>query len=342
MCHDLIVKTAVLGGKGLFGHRLCESLVAAGHEVVSVRPRRQGSVASPYRGVTYSAVDVTDDEAVITQVLRGVDALVYGVGVSGVGPVEGGDAVEWVRDVVGRTFRAAAAAGVEQVVVIGSYLAAWERANPGLGIADRHPYVRARVAEADFAIEVGTELGMRVCVLEIPYVFGAGSGERHHWREILLDRLRGPVVLFPTGGTSVITTQQLVDAVMSALQRGEHAARYPLTDMDLTWREMISVVMDALGQRSPIMGVPRWVAQPICVRVIRRLQRHGQLRGLSAEHVLDDFLCSHIYVDATWSRELLRYRPGGVPQAIRDESLDAYGLPVESPRPVPQFAGRRH
>lgn len=331
------MKTAVLGGRGLFGTRVAEGLAEYGRHTVSLRPDKRSPHLPSTDTVTYGSVDVLNGPfEELVEAFAGCDSLVSSLGVPTTSPLSG---AEYARTrlvgVTERVLKAAVDAGVERVVLLGTYLTAWHRTNPGFGLASRHPYVEARLVEAESAVEMGQRYGVSVCVLEVPYVFGTGAGERQNWREILFDGLRQPVTLFPTGGTSVITSQQLADAVVGAVERGEHGARYPLSDLDLTWRELISHALEAMERRAPIMGVPVPVAQMVAGGVVRRLQKQGQLGGLSADHIVEDILARHIYVDATESRRVLRYRPGGVPHAIRDTARAAYGLAPEPRREVP-------
>ena len=212
------------------------------------------------------------------------------------------------------------------MVVLGSYFTAWERMHPDAGFASRHPYVTARVDQSNRAIAAGGEFGAEVCVLEIPYVFGTIRGEGKRWKEMLFDRLRHPIVFFPTGGTSVVTSVQVGQAVAGALERGEHGGRYPLNDIDLTWRELLSHALEAMGRRPPIVGVPAWMAEFAARSMGRSLEGRGLTSGLDPRYLIRDIMVQHMYVDATESRDVLRYRPGGVPQAIRAVVREAYGI----------------
>lgn len=335
---------------GLFGHRVAQELVTHGHHVISVRPRPVGTDSAPESGAEHRNVDPASASAAeIEYALRGADALICSLGAPGNRtpghrvPAPDEYSRSRLAEITDHTLRAAIAAGVTRVVVVGSYLATWDRMHPELGVAGHHPYVAARIDAAERAIAIGDEHGVRVSIVEIPFVFGAGAGESaRYWRPILFDRVLRPLVLFPHGGTSTITSEQLAQALVGAVESGRHGVRYPLSDMDLTWREMISHIHKALERRPPIVGVPAWAAKGMTERAIRDLEAKGGLGGLDPEHLLSDILTHRVFVDATESREVLRYRPGGVPQAIRDTARAAYDIPLEPRRPRPEFAaGRR-
>lgn len=289
------------------------------------------------------------DERTMTRAFNGCEALVYALGPDDRDEVTG-DPAEYFQtrlvETTERAVRAACRAGVNRVVVLGSYFATWERMHPDLGFAARHPYIAARVAQSERAVAAGQEFGATVSVLEIPYVFGTIRGEGKRWRSMLFDRVDGPVVFFPTGGTSAVTSVQVGQAVAGAIERGEHGARYPLNDIDLTWRELISHVQEALGRRAPIIGVPAWVAEFGARAMGRSLKAKGLTSGIDPKYVIRDIMMQHLYVDASRSREVLRYRPGGVPQAIWAVVREAYGItdevePAEAPRPSHSGRGAR-
>lgn len=269
------------------------------------------------------------DETQLQRAFAGCDVLVYALGPDDREEVEGDPAAYFQTRLVEtteRVVRAACRVGVRKVVVLGSYFTAWDRMHPDRGFASRHPYVAARLAQSERAIDAGQEFGASVCVLEIPYVFGTIRGEGRRWKKILLDRFRGPLVFFPTGGTSVVTSVQVGQAVAGAVERGAHGARYPLSDIDLTWRELIAHVQEALGRRAPIIGVPGWVAEFAARRMGRSLKARGLSSGIDPAWVIRDIMTQHMYVDAVESREVLRYRPGGVPQAIWAVVRESYGI----------------
>ena len=225
----------------LFGDRVAEGLAARGGQVVSLRVDRNALPPDPAVPLAYGAVDLnTTSVGDLVGVFTGCDALVASLSVPTTTSATGESMRVALVKRADLVVRAALEAGVGKIVLLGSYYTAWDRMHPGSGFASRHPYVAARIAEAQSATALGEKFGASVCVLEVPCVFGAGAGEQFHWRDVVFDRLHKPVIMFPFGGTSAITSQQLADAVIGALENGRHGGRYPLSDMELTWREIFS------------------------------------------------------------------------------------------------------
>ncbi|MDZ7838416.1 MAG: hypothetical protein U5N58_10980 [Actinomycetota bacterium] len=89
-----------------------------------------------------------------------------------------------------------------------------------------HPYIRCRVEQAQKTISAGRDK-MAVVILELPYIFGAMPNRIPLWKHVLLDRfVKGRIIFFPRGGTNMITVEHVAEAIIGALEHGEHGARY--------------------------------------------------------------------------------------------------------------------
>ncbi len=315
----------VIGGTGLLGQHTAAELLANGHSVTLIG-RRPAPALLPalddprLHARTLDAWAAPDDT--LRDAARGHDACVYALGPDDRHP-HPAPAARYLEDqLVAQTERiltAARTGGVRRAVVLGSYFATWHRLRPELRFAETHPYVRARVDQARRAVAAGGGQhtgGMDVSVLEIPYVFGTVPGQLPLWKT-LIDGLRTvPLPLYPVGGTSVVTAAQVGQAAAAASEKGEHDARYPLADEHLTWTEMLGLMLQALGRRRPVVGVPRLFLEPGLRHVARQLARRGQESGIDPRHLLRHVMYQHLYVDPTESLRVLGYRRGGVPEAI--------------------------
>lgn len=145
---------------------------------------------------------------------------------------------------------------MRRAVVLGTYFTAWARQRPDIDMVGHHPYVHARQDQLDMVLALDGP-GFATMVLEIPYVFGTVPGQVPSWKEWRFDRVRAmPVVLYPAGGTSVVTADQVGQAVTGAVERGTWGSSYPLSDVVVTWRQLLEVVVEALGRRSPVVTIP--------------------------------------------------------------------------------------
>ncbi len=319
------MKIAVVGATGLLGQHTLRAAREAGHEVIGMARVPAVPMLPGLDDVPMTSGDAWQlPGAELSEWLTGCDALVYALGPDErrtppgpAGPYYQRYLVEGTAHVVSA---AAHDAGVGRIVVLGSYFSTWHRTHPDLGIGMRHPYIRARLAQAHRAISIGTAAGAQVNVLEIPYVFGSIPHQTPIWDALLLRWLHTvPVVAYPSGGSSIVTAAQVGQAAVGALERGTHGARYPLADLDLHWHRLLRLLLDALGRPGvPIVSLPRPAAEAGLWPVRARRRRHGREGGLDLSWLLRDIMYAYLYVDASVSQRVLRYRPGGVPDAIVD------------------------
>ncbi|MDO5676704.1 MAG: NAD(P)H-binding protein [Propionibacteriaceae bacterium] len=312
-------RIVILGGTGLLGQHAALSLRERGVPAVlvglgnaSLLPALSGS------DIVSVNLDSASHEELIS-LMKGATGVIQAMGPDDrVTPLGSADAF-FQKHLVGTSAKLATAArdaGVERYVICGSYFSAWSRMNPGARMAERHAYVRARRDQADQAISIGAG-SMAVSVLEIPYVFGTVPGQVPMWREWLFERLRKmPVVFYPDGGSSVVTAAQVGHAAAAASLVGDHGARYPLADLQLTWKELLAMVLPALGKSPRVITVPRLLAEPTAWRMGAELAKEGREPGIDPKRLMRDIMYQRVFVDPSRAVTELGFEGGGVPEAI--------------------------
>ena len=342
---DSAARVAVLGGTGLLGYAAVRALRVRGADVRALARDVDERVVERLPGlggIPLHAIDAfacADEE--LAQLLRGCDGLAYCLGpddrTSPPAPAADFYRTRLVEQTE-RICRIARAAGVERIVVLGSYFVTWDRMHPELGVAAHHPYVQARVDQAARAIAAGggrAAGGADVAILEIPYVFGTQPGVVPFWKDWVFDRVRAmPVVLYPDGGTSVVTTKLVGEAVAGALagppdepgtQRWVHGGRYPLSDVQLTWAHLLRIILDAMGRPGRrIVTIPRLLAEPGAWALGREARTGGREPGVQPRWLMRDVMCQRLWMDDTDSRAALGYTGGGVAAAIAETVRAAY------------------
>lgn len=197
-------------------------------------------------------------------------------------------------------FEAAKEAGVKKAVLLNSYFAYFDRIWPEKHLADRHPYIKVRVEQADALIKVGGEGaakgGMDVVVLELPYIFGNMPEREPLWKEVFLDRFaKMPAVMFPKGGTNMIHVQGIAEAVVAASYYGEHGDKLPIGAYDETYETMINMMMEDCGATKRYMGVPTWMATIGGYMVANSLKKTNQDSGLNYKYLMKDIQSQKLY-----------------------------------------------
>ena len=88
-------------------------------------------------------------------------------------------------------------------------------------LGEKHPYIRSRLAQIDAALEeAGDDLS--VSFLLLPYIFGTLPGKMPLWKP-LIDYLDSwsPWVFYPSGGTAMVSVEEVATAAVAALEHGE-------------------------------------------------------------------------------------------------------------------------
>lgn len=334
-----MTRTLILGGSGLLGQHVALAALERGDDVALVGFGDPVPLLPAIAHLPVRSLDVwgaTPDA--LAALVAGFDAVVYALGPDDREHRPAPVSVFFTRFLVEPTERVAAACaagGVGRLVVLGSYFTAWARMNPGF--AARHPYVQARQHQARRAIAAGggrAAGGTDVAVLEIPYVFGTVPGQVPMWRTWLYERLRAmPVVLYPDGGTSVVTAAQVGVAAANAAHVGGHGRHYPLADEQWTWPELLAHVLPALGRSPRVITVPRPLAEPAAKAMGRELARDGLESGLDPDWVMRDLMYQRLFVDPGAARTELGLPRGGVPEAIAASVAASYPDGVPGRRP---------
>lgn len=229
------MKVTVFGGTGVIGRALLP-LLARDHEVVGVSRRPQQSAAGV---VSWAAADVASG-AGVEQALAGADVAYYLVHSLGERDFERQD-----REAAANVSRAAARAGVRQIVYLG-----------GLGGDDPNAsaHLRSRRETGEY---LGAD-GVPVTTLRAAMVVGEGSAAF----ETILGLVRKlPVMITPTWVSTPTQPIALEDVVRYlAGVAGSGAALGQAFDIGgpevMTYREMIERIAWLLGKRPRIVEVP--------------------------------------------------------------------------------------
>ena len=233
----------------------------------------------------------TEEE--LTEIFKGHDAMVYGVGPDDrfTPPAPSYDFF-YDKLVVqcSKVVRAARKAGVKRVSIMNSYFAYFNRQEQYAGkLANNHPYIRARVEQAEACIAEGEKGVMDVMILELPYIFGSMPGRMPLWKEVFLDRFeKMPAVFFPKGGTVMLHVRGVAEAVVAATLNGEHGGRYPVGLSNMKYKEMIRIMYDAIDNKKKIYNIPTWIAYLGGVFINLKEKKHGKQGGLNYAKLMTD------------------------------------------------------
>ncbi|HME52322.1 MAG TPA: NAD-dependent epimerase/dehydratase family protein [Candidatus Lokiarchaeia archaeon] len=310
----------IVGGTGFLGYYSTLEALRRGHEVstISIPDVDLGEWFPKEVEVRYGDVFEMSHKQLV-ETFTDYDAMVYAVGpddrVTPKAP-----AYEFFHkrlvDYATRVVVGARDSGVKRCVVLNSYFAYFDRIWPELHLQDRHPYIKARVEQADSVIREG-DGEMDVMVLELPYIFGTMPGRVPLWKDILVERLKkmNPV-MFTTGGTNMLAVEHVGEAVVGALERGKHGEHYLVGDVNMAWKDMLALMLQAMGAKKKIVTIPTSLAAIYGRNLKMKEAKEGKEMGLDPTKLMQDIQGRFLYFDPTPHAEALGYGRGGIEDAI--------------------------
>lgn len=244
-------KVFVLGGTGLLGLETVHELLNKGYEVSTIARNEEvmaevlpEQVKDRYLG---DINKMTDEQ--VMDILQGKDAFVYAAGLDERTLPKAPAMRFYYENNVLPTQRLAHLArksGMTKFVIFGSYHTETASMWPDLNLQEQ-PYVKTRLLQEEIAFMEG-EGAMDVMSLRLPYIFGTMPQRTPLWKSFF-PRVQGmDVVKVPAGGTAMVTTKQVAEAAVGALEHGEHRATYAISGINMKYEEFYKMIAESLGQ----------------------------------------------------------------------------------------------
>jgi dihydroflavonol-4-reductase len=263
-------RVLLTGGHGFIGSVVTRLLAERGCSVrCLVRPT---SKVDRLDGFAFEAApgDIRDVES-LRRAAEGCDAAVHMAGLSSWKLIDS-PAMEEVTEGGTRNLLAAAhGAGLEKVVFVSSATAVnaaddprvFDESSPFELGATRLSYaIHKNAAESICRDFVAT--GLPVVIVNPAEVYGPGDTDLITAGN-LVDFAKSSPVLVCSGGTSVVSVDDVALGVVKALERGRSGERYILAGDNLTIKDLASLTLELLRQKKKIVTLP-----------------NGLLRGLAA------------------------------------------------------------
>lgn len=319
-------KAVVLGGTGLLGFATIEELVAHGYEVISVAlppmptedlfDHLDGKVESILADVS----EISDD--VIREKLAGVHAIFYAIGADERSVPQAPAAHFFYEQNVLPTQRMvhlAREAGVKKFVIYGSYFSEFAEKKPDTGLWHQ-PYPNTRLLQEQVAFAAG-EGAMDVMSLRLPYIFGTLPGRMPLWK-MFSDAIKATDVYpsHPDAKTAAVTTKQVAQAAVGAMERGEHRGTYPVTGYNLGFTEFYQRIVDRMGLSTQIVEMPYDAIRDQMRALDQEAHANGLEHGISME-LAGELRSWDLSIDIEQVQAALGYEDDDVLAAI-DQTLD--------------------
>lgn len=316
------MNTFMVGGTGFLGYYTIRTLLERGHAVstIALPPMpSEGLLPSSVPCHLGNVFELPDKD--VMAMLEGKEGFMYAAGLDDRVFVDKPAYPKFREanvDQCMRLVRLARSAGVKKVVVYGSYFTYCDRLWPELKLTEKHCYIRSR-DEQRSAVLAESGHGMETVVLELPYIFGTMPGRLPLWT-FLLDILSGmgKTVLYPqkSGGTAMVTVEQVATAAVGALERGVGGTSYPIGGLNMPWSEFIPLLLDAMGQKARVIHIPKIIYKLGNLSIAMDHAWHGKEGGLDLI-ALAEIMYRDAYIDPEPSMMALGYGHDDVRAAIR-------------------------
>lgn len=312
------MKILMIGGTGLLGSQAARELISRGHSVhaLALPPLPDGALLPPEMTLTLkNSNDMTDDE--LRALFTGMEGFIFAAGVDE--RIEGPSPIydffkKYNITPLERMLRLAKESGVRHVVIAGSYFSYFAKKYPEMELTKWHPYIRSRIDQENMAFSFADE-SFDVSVLELPYIFGAQKGRKPVWVflvEMLL-KMKG-AILYPRGGTAMVTVRQVGQAFAGALERGRGATAYPIGWFNLAWKEMITIMNRYMGvPEKRIITIPKFLFAMSAGQIEKQHRSAGTEGGLLMSKFVD-MQTSNLFIDK---------EEACLPLGVTDDDIDA-------------------
>ncbi|MCC6500694.1 MAG: NAD-dependent epimerase/dehydratase family protein [Anaerolineales bacterium] len=256
------MKILVTGATGLLGYHLCRNLVERGHRVTALW--RASSNASILNGIKVDRAlgDVTDS-ASMEAAARGQAVVIHAAAHlaywSKERDVQNRVNIEGTRNVVAACQRA----GVQRLIFVSSIAAVGFPAR-GQPPADESFPFNLGHGKLNYAItkKRGEEIVLNGCksgldaVIVNPATLFGELGEHYRGSEWVEKIRNRRLASYYSGGRNLVHVEDVVNGMVSALERGKTGERYILGGENLTYKEVARKAAERLGKKILLIPVP--------------------------------------------------------------------------------------
>ncbi|MBU1143871.1 MAG: NAD(P)-dependent oxidoreductase [Firmicutes bacterium] len=322
------MKIIIVGGTGLLGSAAAKLMIENGHTVEAISlPPIPEELELPKEMTIYlnNYIEMSDLE--IEEIFRGKDAFVFAAGVD--------ERVEFEAPVyeayetynikpLSRMLSIAKKVGIKHAVVLGSYFSHFAKIWKKMELEKHHPYIRSRLEQERVSLSFADE-NFYVNVLELPYIFGIQKGRKPVW-SIFINQFEKPrIVLFPKGGTSMVTVNQVAHAIYHSILYGEQSKCYPIGYFNMEWKSLIKKVLFAMEMpNKKVINVPNILALIGFIRLNKEYKKKGIEPGLNPTQFLK-LMSRKTFISPVLSDQL-RLPNDDIDQAIFESISYAYRI----------------
>ncbi len=319
----------VTGATGFLGRNLVEQLAAAGWDMVALH-----RASSDLRGfenfrIRFAAGDLHDAGSIAAALPEGADAVFH---VAANTSMWSRNAAQQTRDNVDATAAVIAAAErrkakrfvhVSTWATFGMEHATISEATPQTGLGSWVNYTRTKTL-AETAVKAAAARGLPAVIVNPAHILG--RYDDHGWGRMIVMAAKRRLPGIPPGAGSFCHAEAVAKALIAAAERGQAGDNYLLGGTDGSFRELIAIFGEVVGQRVPRFVVPGWVLRAYARAAVGLAAFTGREPEATPEGV--SMVLAHPRIVSTKSSDELGYQ--SVPLRVMVE--DAYGWLKQSGR----------
>lgn len=320
MSKEGLMKVFIAGGTGLLGSAGAKELLKRGHSVVTVAlpPVPAGADIPKDMEIFLGNYNEMSD-AELTEKMSGCDGFVFAGGID--------ERIEFPPSVydtyykynvvpMARLLKIAKNCGVKKAVILGSYFCYFAKLWPQKRLCDKHPYIRSRIDQENVALSFNDD-NFEVCILELPYIFGAQEGRKPVWMfivDILLKMKK--TVYYPKGGTTMITVNQTGQCIAGALEKGTGGSCYPVGMYNMKWKQMLQIMLKHMGMPyKKIVTIPTFIYKISSYFLRKKYEKKGLEPGLDPVDFVE-IMTAETYISGKTIKEKLGVAEDNIDAAI--------------------------
>ena len=114
----------------------------------------------------------------------------------------------------------------------------------------------------------------------------------------------------------MIAVEHVGEAIIGALEHGEHGERYIVGDENHSYNEMLDMILSAIGTRKKIINIPRFIAVMVGNMINKGWKKKGLEGGLDGKYLMRDILTHNLFFDPSDTSKKLGYKRGGLKESI--------------------------
>jgi len=319
------MKVLVTGATGFLGGWLVKRLLAEGHDVRIIK--RASSSLEELEGLKLDIVsgDVTDASSLIAA-CRGVDTVFHLAGLIGYSRAQR-EAMHQVN-VIGtkNVIDACRACDVRKLVHLSSVVAIGASFDGKQPLNESSIYNVAHLRLGYFDTKYEAEALVRTAVAEghidavminPSTIYGPADAKKGS-RGVQLKVAQGRFPFYPPGGVSIVSVEDVIDAIMLVWQKGKPAERYIISGENLLIKDVFTQIATIAGVKPPSIGLPRSAIFALGF-VGDQLEKIGKKGPMNSETAWTSTLY-HWFDNSKAQRELgLKFKPASyaLEQSVR-------------------------